>query len=53
MVRATAAGESGKSMALGLGVSAAAIVHIKRRAAAAVLEAWGFEGLEEALIPEP
>ena len=53
VVRATAAGEPGKSMAQRLGVSAAAVVHIKRRAAAVVQEVWGCSGLEDALIPEP
>ena len=53
VVRATAAGESGTAVAQRLGVSAAAVVHIKRRAADVVLAAWGCSGLEDALIPEP
>ena len=52
-VRATAAGESVKSLARKLGVSSPAVVKMKRRAAAAVLDAWGCANLSEALMPEP
>ena len=53
VVTATAFGEPGRSIAARLKVTPAMIVHLKRKAAAVLQQAWGCAGLEDALIPEP